>query len=170
MILKKFLLPAIFLLSLSFAQAQDSKVKDANPPNNWFHLDADTDGYKGVSSIKAYNELVKGKKTKTVIVAIIDSGIDIEHEDLKDNIWVNEDEKAGNGIDDDKNGYIDDVNGWNFIGNAKGEMINNDNLEVTRLYVKGKKMYEGKTAKDFKGKKLKAFNQYIVVKEDFEKR
>ena len=178
MILKKIFLPIIFILGLTYVQAQDQHVSDVTrvslpddptkAPNNWFLLDPATDHYKGVSSEKAYAELLKDKKSKTVIVAIIDSGIDIEHEDLKDNIWTNTDEIAGNGIDDDKNGYIDDVHGWNFIGNARGEMIYHDNLEVTRLYVKYKKMYEGKTASDFKGKKLDAFNEYLIIKEDFE--
>jgi subtilisin family serine protease len=178
--LKKIILPLVFLLGFTYVQAQDSHVSDVTrvslpdapekAPDNWYRLDPQADHFKGVSSDKAYAELLKDKKSKTVIVAIIDSGIDIEHEDLKDNIWVNPGEIAGNGIDDDKNGYIDDVNGWNFIGNAKGEMINNDNLEVTRLYVKYKKQYEGKTASDFKGKKLAAFNEYVKIKEDFESR
>lgn len=180
MILKKIFLPVIFLLGLTYTQAQNYYVSDATRvsltddptkvPTNWFHLDPATDHYKGVSSEKAYAELLKDKKSKTVIVAIIDSGIDIEHEDLKDNIWTNKDEIAGNGIDDDKNGYIDDIHGWNFIGNAKGEMIKDDNLEVTRLYVKYKKLYKGKTASDFKGKKLADFNDYLEIKKDFESR
>lgn len=139
-------------------------------PENWFNLDYATDKVRGVSTEKAYNELLKDKKSSTVIVAIIDSGIDIEHEDLKDNIWVNSKEVAGNGVDDDKNGYVDDINGWNFIGNEKGEMINQDNLEMTRLYVKYKKQFEGKTATDFKGKKRKEYDYYKKVKKEFEKK
>ncbi len=165
MIFKKILLPAIFIFGLTSAQAQEL-TKEV--PNNWFHLDMTNDHYRGVSVDKAYAELLKDKKTTTVIVAVIDGGIEVDHEDLKDNIWVNTGEIAGNGIDDDKNGYIDDINGWNFIGNAKGEMINHDNLEITRLYAKYRKMYEGKTADDFKGKKLDAFNEYLDIKEKFE--
>ncbi|RLD64303.1 MAG: peptidase S8 [Bacteroidetes bacterium] len=165
MILKKILLPAIFLLSLTYVQAQNAPTE---VPESWFHLDPTTDHYKGVSADKAHAELLKDKKSKTVIVAVIDGGTDVEHEDLKANIWINADEIAGNGIDDDKNGYIDDVHGWNFIGNAKGEMIDHDNLEVTRLYAKYRKIYEGKTTSDFKGKKLAAFNEYLAIKEDFE--
>ncbi|MEN8122475.1 MAG: S8 family peptidase [Bacteroidota bacterium] len=165
MILKKFFLLIIFILGLTNVQAQNAPTK---VPENWFHLDLANDHYKGVSADKAYAELLKDKKSKTVIVAVIDAGVEVDHEDLKDNIWINADEIAGNGIDDDKNGYIDDINGWNFIGNAKGEMIEHDNLEVTRLYVKYSKMYEGKTASDFKGKKLTAFNEYLAIKQDFE--
>ena len=139
-------------------------------PENWFNLDYQTDKVRGVSTEKTYAELLGNKKSKTVIVAIIDSGIDTEHEDLKDKIWVNAKEIAGNGVDDDKNGYIDDVNGWNFIGNAKGEMIDHDNLELTRLYVKYKSKFEGKAATDFKGKELKMFELFQEVKSEYEKK
>ncbi|MBN1252143.1 MAG: S8 family peptidase [Bacteroidales bacterium] len=177
--LNKIFITVTFLLSFSLLQAQSSFVADRTmvvapdtlleAPANWFNLDVVTDKVRGVSTEKAYAELLQNKKTKTVIVAIIDSGIDIEHEDLKDKIWTNEDEVAGNGIDDDKNGYIDDVHGWNFIGNANGDMVNYDNLELTRLYVKYKKIYEGKKESDFKGKKLDEFNQYVKLKLEFEK-
>ena len=81
---------------------------------------------------KAYKELIKGKKGKKVIVGIVDSGVDINHEDLKAVIWTNPKEIAGNGIDDDKNGYIDDIHGWNFLGDAVHEQ-----LEMTRIVKKG---------------------------------
>ena len=151
----------------TFVQLADT-VKKA--PENWFNLDYQTDKVRGVSTEKTYAELLGNKKSKTVIVAIIDSGIDTEHEDLKDKIWVNAKEIAGNGVDDDKNGYIDDVNGWNFIGNAKGEMIDHDNLELTRLYVKYKSKFEGKAATDFKGKELKMFELFQEVKSEYEKK
>ena len=91
---------------------------------------------------KAYNYLKK-KKSQTVIVGVIDSGVDIEHEDLKGQIWVNEDEIPNNGIDDDNNGYIDDVHGWNFLGNAKGEHVNEARLEKTRILAQLKDKYDG---------------------------
>ncbi len=150
----------------TFVQLQDTLTK---APTDWFNLDYQTDKVRGVSTEKAYAELLGNKKSTTVIVAIIDSGIDIEHEDLKDKIWVNTKEIAGNGVDDDKNGYIDDINGWNFIGNAKGEMINHDNLELTRQYVKYKKKFEGKSATDFKGKEREEFDFYQEIKKDYEK-
>jgi len=101
----------------------------------WLHKDLKTDSVFGISSEKAYQELLKGKKSKPVIVAVIDAGADYKHEDLKNVIWKNKKEKAGNGKDDDKNGYIDDVNGWNFLGSAKGSVAY-DNLELTRLVKK----------------------------------
>ncbi|NJO88420.1 MAG: S8 family serine peptidase [Chloroflexia bacterium] len=150
----------------TFVQLQDTLTE---APKDWFNLDYQTDKVRGVSTEKAYAELLGNKKSTTVIVAILDSGIDIEHEDLKDQIWVNTKEIAGNGVDDDKNGYIDDINGWNFIGNAKGEMIDHDNLELTRLYVKYKKKFDGKSATDFNGKEREEFDFYQEIKKAYEK-
>ncbi|APY10951.1 peptidase S8 [Seonamhaeicola sp. S2-3] len=101
---------------------------------NWGHLDLVKDTIPGMSVDKAYTEIIKNKKGKKVIVAVIDSGIDIDHEDLDDVIWVNKDEKPNNGIDDDKNGYIDDVHGWNFLGDGYDEQ-----LEYVRILAKGDK-------------------------------
>lgn len=98
----------------------------------WSHLDLHKDSVPGMSVDRAYNELIKGKKGKKVIVAVIDSGIDIHHEDLKYAIWTNPNEIPGNGIDDDKNGYIDDVHGWNPLG-----ATNEENMEFTRILKKG---------------------------------
>lgn len=111
-----------------FAGAQD---KGTNPPN-WYNLDYQTDGVRGISTEKAY-ELLKGRKSTSVIVGVLDGGVDYKHEDLKDVMWNNAKELAGNGKDDDNNGYTDDLHGWNFLGNASGENVQYDNLEVTRL-------------------------------------
>src|SRR4051812_18582615 len=91
--------------------AQD---KNVTLPPNWFNLDLLANGYFGISTEKAYNELLKDKRPKQrIIVAVIDGGTDTKHEDLKDVLWTNPKEIPGNGIDDDGNGYIDDVHGWN---------------------------------------------------------
>ena len=111
--------------SLSFGQQQEDVDKKVL---NWYN-----GGKAGMQTEKAYKKLKK-RSTTTVIVAIIDSGIDIEHKDLQGKIWVNTDEIAGNGIDDDNNGYIDDVNGWNFLGNSDGTNANDMRLEMTRIY------------------------------------
>ncbi len=94
----------------------------------WSHYDLATDTVPGMSVDKAYKELLKGKKSTTVIVGIVDSGVDIEHEDLKNVIWTNKKEIAGNGIDDDKNGYIDDIHGWNFLGDITKENYERDRI------------------------------------------
>lgn len=97
----------------------------------WSHLDLVKDTIPGMSVDKAYSELLKNKKGVKVIVGIVDSGVDIDHEDLKSVIWTNTKEIAGNGIDDDKNGFIDDMHGWNFLGDSGFE-----NLEMTRIVKK----------------------------------
>ncbi|MBN2486958.1 MAG: S8 family peptidase [Bacteroidales bacterium] len=101
---------------------------------NWQNLHPKYNKAWGAGTDKAYEDLLKGKTSKTVIVAVIDNGVDINHEDLKEHVWTNTGEIPGNGIDDDNNGYIDDINGWNFLGNPEGENINQAPLEVTRLY------------------------------------
>ena len=98
----------------------------------WGHLDLVSDTIPGMSVEKAYSEIIKGRKGTTTIVAIIDSGIDIDHEDLDDVVWRNKDEVANNGKDDDNNGYIDDIHGWNFLGDTQYEQ-----MEYTRLLASG---------------------------------
>lgn len=97
----------------------------------WSHLDIQKDTVPGMSVDKAYAELLKDKTGLKVIVGVVDSGVDIEHEDLKASIWTNAKEIANNGIDDDKNGYVDDVHGWNFLGD-----IVKENLEYERILAK----------------------------------
>lgn len=108
---------------------------------NWFTKDPELDQAEGTSADKAYNEL-NLKHTAEIVVAVIDSGVDVNHEDLKDKIWVNPKEIAGNGIDDDGNGYVDDIHGWNFLGGKDAEgkptHIDAEQLEVTREYIKMK--------------------------------
>ncbi len=106
---------------------------------HWLHLDPEEDKLGGISLFKAY-QLLEERPARTVKVAIIDSGFDLEHEDLKGNYWINEDEIPDNGLDDDRNGYIDDVNGWNFIGGDSANVIF-DTYELTREYIRLKEEY-----------------------------
>lgn len=123
-----FLASLLLVQSLSFAQSKNVQL-----PPNWFNLDLVENGYFGISTEKAYREILKDKQPKQkVIVAVIDGGVDINHEDLKDVLWTNKKEIPGNGIDDDGNGYVDDIHGWNFIGSKKGN-LQFDNLELVRL-------------------------------------
>lgn len=106
-------------------------------PESWWLLDEATERVRGISANRAYQQQLAGKQPqRTVVVAIIDSGVDINHEDLRGNIWVNEREIPGNGRDDDGNGYVDDVHGWNFIGGPDGRHVVHDTYEVTRLYAR----------------------------------
>lgn len=101
---------------------------------NWYNKHPDNDHVLGTSVDLTYQKLIDGNDaTKTVIVAIIDSGVDVDHPDLEGRIWVNEDEIAGNNIDDDDNGYVDDVYGWNFIGNGDGRNVQYETFEYTRV-------------------------------------
>lgn len=99
---------------------------------NWQNLDLQQDSVFGISTEKAYRQLLQNKHASPVLVAIIDGGTDTAHEDLQGLLWNNAKEIPGNGTDDDHNGYADDVHGWNFIGSAKGD-VNQDNLELVRL-------------------------------------
>jgi subtilisin family serine protease len=134
----------VLLLCCSITtQAQNKKIK---LPENWFNLDVVDDGYFGISTEKAYRELLKDKNPRQeVIVAVIDGGVDINHEDLKGKIWTNKKEIPGNGIDDDGNGYVDDVHGWNFIGSKVGNLVY-DNLELVRIYRKLSPKYKSTTS------------------------
>jgi len=147
----------------------------------WSHLDIITDTIPGMSVDKAYAELLKDKKSTKVIVGIIDSGIDIEHPDLAAAIWTNSKEIAGNGIDDDKNGFIDDMHGWNFLGD-----ITKENLEYERIikdkslvdeatYLKAKAIYDDKMDEATQGRaQLEAMTMAIekadqVIKKELKK-
>lgn len=174
--LKHVVLPgaaALLLMSTGvqagLQQSQQVKMSDTLTvaPENWFHLHPEVTGVAGISTQLAYEELLKGKNPKKeVVVAVIDSGVDIEHEDLDDKLWVNEDEIAGNGVDDDKNGYVDDVHGWNFIGGPDGKNVDNDTYELTRLYRSLSEKYKGKTAAEVADKEEFAF--YQEIKQTFE--
>jgi len=130
----------------------------------WNLADLATDTIPGMSVDRAYNELLKGKQGKQVIVAVIDSGIDIEHEDLKNVIWTNPKEIAGNGKDDDNNGYIDDVHGWNFLGDIVLE-----NMEYVRIIRSLKPKYEGKSETSISAADSAEYNVYLQAKAEFEK-
>jgi cell wall-associated protease len=110
-----------------------------NELKDWQFKDFKKDTIAGISLEKAYQEIIKNKKGKPIIVAVLDTELDINHEDLKPAIWINKKEIPKNGKDDDHNGYIDDVNGWNFLGNSKGESIIYQNTEATRIIKKFKK-------------------------------
>ena len=106
-------------------------------PKNWQLLDQTADGVPGIGSERAMKELLAGKTPRrTVLVAVIDGGIDTAHADLKANLWSNPKDVGGNKVDDDGNGYVDDVHGWNFVGNANGKNIEFDTFEITREYAR----------------------------------
>lgn len=128
---------ALFSGTAIFAQTSTTPL-----PKNWYQQDKDSSGIYGISLDKAYDFVTSKKiKSKQVVVAVIDSGIDTLHEDLKPILWTNSKEIPGNGIDDDKNGYIDDIHGWNFLGGKDGRNVSKDSYEAARVYNKLKLKY-----------------------------
>ncbi len=148
-IINFFFASAILASGAIFAQALPGTL-------NWYNGEG-----TGMFTNKAYG-LLKGKNSQAVIVAVIDSGVDIEHEDLKGKIWVNTDEIPNNKIDDDKNGYVDDVHGWNFIGNANGKNLDAACLEKTRILKKLMDKYDGVDESSIKSDE--EFQLYLEVK------
>lgn len=121
-------------ISKSMALTQSEK-------ENWFHLDLLKDTIPGLSLNRAYTEVLQDKKGEPVIVAVLDSGMDLDHEDLKEVLWTNSKEIAGTGIDNDNNGYVDDIHGYNFLGESYYEQ-----MEYARIlkYGIGDETYQAK--------------------------
>jgi subtilisin family serine protease len=173
MMIKKASFGILFLLIVCLEHAHGFNVElqqqdTSSILKDWFLRDPETDSLQGTSTEKTYATLLQGKPTRKVRVAVIDSGIDVDHEDLKDIIWTNENEIADNGIDDDKNGYADDIHGWNFIGGKNGS-VNEDTYEVTREYVRLKPLYDSIDEKNIKKKKKAEYEYWKKVKEHYEK-
>jgi len=131
---------------------------------SWAAADLMKDTIPGMSIKKAYNEIIKNNSGKTVIVAVIDSGVDITHEDLDGVIWNNPGEIPNNGKDDDNNGFIDDVHGWNFLGDAVKE-----NMEFTRIYKKLKPKFEGTPSSSISTADRDDFALYQRAKAEYDK-
>ncbi len=163
--MKIFVLAITSLLMIRNAYSQNLKTKA-----NWFNLDYQQDGVHGMSVEKAYAELLKGKTSQVVIVGVIDSGVDIEHEDLKGKIWVNEAEIPNNGKDDDNNGFIDDVNGWDFIGGVDGTDVVQEQLESARLYGKYKMLFGEKPKKRLLRKYKEEYNTLKKIEKEIDEK
>lgn len=172
--MKKVLLAAVFLVGIGFSQAQEAKdpMQDKDLMT-WYHKDFATTKVYGVNTENAYKFLEsKGLKPKTVLVGVLDSGVQVDHPGLVKNIWTNPNEVPNNGKDDDGNGYIDDIHGWNFIGGKNGD-IDIDNMEVTRVVVKYKPVFEGDDSTKNKANQAKMpeeFAMYMKAKDLFTKK
>jgi len=160
---KKMTVPT---MDTAVSMAEKQGVVSDEQFKHWAHADLVTDTIPGMSVDKAY-QFLEDKKGETVIVAVIDSGIDIEHEDLKDVLWTNPKEIPGNNIDDDKNGYVDDIYGWNFLGGDG--VAAPEQLELTRLVAELNTRFEGKTADDISDKDKADFEKYQKYLEDYNK-
>lgn len=157
--IKLIVIMCVSVFNLTYGR--QSLPDSTSAPKDWFLLDPEADQLPGLSVEKAYS-LLKEKPARKIIVAVIDTGVDFEHEDLKDVMWVNEKEIAGNGVDDDKNGYVDDIYGWNFIGLTK-----QDTYELTREYKRLKEKYESLEANKIPKKNKAEYAYWVTVKEKY---
>jgi cell wall-associated protease len=159
----------IFILSLTFFAGSFIFAQTA-PPKDWFHLNKSDGKYQGVSTKQLYQEILKGRVGQQVVVAVIDSGVDYEHEDLDDVMWVNEDEIPNNGKDDDNNGYIDDIHGWNYLGNASGENTAHAKTELMRLFVEYDKQFKDVDESSLSKSDKEKYQQYLSFQETIEQK
>jgi len=142
----------------------DSEKKD------WHLKDIELDTIPGISLQRAYDSLLVNKKGKEVIVAVLDTKLDIHHEDLKDQLWVNKDEIPNNNIDDDNNGYVDDIHGWNFLGNTKKEDLLYQKYSCLRIVEKYEPYFKGKQKKSLTTNDSLLFVKYNDAREAFNRR
>ena len=165
-------LPRLLLLGLLTLAARPTRAQAPLTPEQirrWQHLDYKADGVPGISADRAYLELLKGRPATPVLVAVIDSGIDSTQEDLKAVLWRNPREVAGNGLDDDHNGYVDDVRGWSFLGGPDGRNIVVETLEQTRIYAQYRGQFAGKTRRQVPAADRAQFDVYERAKTAYEK-
>lgn len=158
--IKNILLVVLLVFTYSFVSAQKQEL-------NWYLKSYSQDKIFGTSSSEAL-ELLKNKKSKQVIVAVIDSGVETDHEDLKDVIWVNEDEIPNNNIDDDENGYIDDVHGWSFLG-GKTEDINYESYELARMYHNLNSYFSVRDTNNLSEEDALKYKEYLFIEKEYYK-
>ena len=158
--------PAIVSTPIENIDQMPLKVSDLTEEElrTWPMADLASDTIPGMSVEKAYDEIIKNHEGTTVIVGVIDSGVDIDHEDLDGVVWTNEDEVPNNNKDDDNNGYVDDIHGWNFLGDAVHE-----NLEFVRIYKRLKPKYENVPTSSVKPEDQEEFELYKKAKAEYDK-
>lgn len=152
------------------AEVEPAPVVDESEEmlDRWMHLAGNDGAYVGIGTDRAYGMLLEGRQpAKKVIVAVIDSGVDVEHEDIT--VWMNADEVPDNGRDDDNNGYVDDVYGWNFIGGADGENVYFDTFEVTREYARLRRQFEGVDPGSLAGEEREQYTYFQEIEAAFNK-
>ena len=161
-----FTIPLFILNQSAFSQTAEKSYE-----KSWQLLDHKESGVYGISLEKTYSEILsKIKPKRKVIVAVIDSGVDTLHEDLKSVLWKNPKEIPGNNVDDDKNGYIDDVYGWNFLGGKDGRNVSKDSYEGARIYYKLKKVFDNPSfdEKTLSPDQLTSFKNFKKAKDQIE--
>ncbi|WP_298517176.1 S8 family serine peptidase [uncultured Kordia sp.] len=154
------------IITSAFAKKQALTQKEKQ---NWYFKDIFEDSILGVSLEKAYKKLLKNKKSDTIIVALIDTELDIDHEDLKDQIWTNKDEIPNNNIDDDNNGYIDDIQGWNYANTKIGDAIPNSSYSYTRIIKKYDSLFKRMPLSSIPSNQKKWFHEYLRALKRYDK-
>jgi cell wall-associated protease len=156
----------LLVMSCTALKKSDTKIVKAtlkepgtDPAQYWYHQDLDVDSIPGTSLDKWYNENTKTPMGKSIIVAVIDTQLDLEHEDFAGQIWTNKNEIPNNNIDDDANGYTDDIHGWSFLGTKNGP-VQWGNFEYTRVVKKGNEAFKNKTETDIPAKEVQAYKEY----------
>lgn len=180
---KHFLLFSVLLVLVSCAKekiyvpisGQTNTVKRVHSltkeeKKDWYLKDIELDTIPGISLQRAYDSLLVNKKGKEVIVAVLDTKLDIHHEDLKEQLWVNKDEIPNNNIDDDNNGYVDDIHGWNFLGNTKKEDLLYEKYSCLRIVEKYEPYFKGKQKENLNRADSILFVKYTNAKEEFNRR
>ena len=146
----------------------DRPARPEEAPRDWFHLDRERRRIPGLATRTAYESILADRSPRdTVVVAIIDSGIDLDHEDLRASTWTNRDEIPNNGEDDDGNGYVDDRHGWNFIGGPDGENVEQDTYELTRLYAKYRERFADVDSAAVADSNRDAYQRYRTIRKRF---
>lgn len=160
----------ILVVNLFVCLGVHSLSSQSLAPINWQHQDFDKTSLNGTNLIELYDYIAStNRRPSSVIVGILDSGVETDHEDLDNSMWINPGEIANNGKDDDKNGYIDDLHGWNFLGGPDGQNVNADTYEQTRLVAQMNKYFEGKNIDELKAADAKKYKEYLVMKESVDK-
>lgn len=158
------------LLAASFMYAQDVAAPQVEK-QTWFHADVAETGVYGVNTQKALDFLTTNKRKPTpMVVGVLDSGVDFDHEDLADNMWQNPKEIAGNNKDDDGNGYVDDIYGWSFLGGENGNNVKEETLEVTRIYRKLKPVYQAMDSAQATKHNATEYALYLQTKQEIEQK
>ncbi len=163
--MKKLVLSVVALMHIGLFTAQTEETSNkalAVAEKTWYHMDHAAAGVYGINTENAYKYLQsRGLKPTTVVVGVLDSGVEVDHPGLINNMWKNPGEIPGNGIDDDNNGYIDDVHGWNFIGGKNGD-VDVDNFEVTRMVKKYQPIFEGGTSAENKANQAQRPEEFEI--------
>ncbi len=160
--MKRSIQVLVYLLLLPASLLAQSKI-DAT---DWPYLDPTIDSVAGISLNKAYS-LLHGRQSVPVTVGVLDSGVDLDHPDLRNVLWTNTSEQPGNGVDDDRNGYIDDLHGWNFMGAPDGTTYEYDQPEITQTYLLLRGTYDNANRATLSPAQQRQYDTYQQAKKLF---